>query len=95
MESEISKINNGICPLCKQESEFITLDFGRKRKFNCPNCTQFLISSSSEKALSELDKSIRDKLSKESKSCKDGTMLHIYIKENKPIIKHVLKSNWF
>jgi len=89
------KRNNGICPLCKQESEFIPLDFGRKRKFNCPNCTQFLISSSSEKAISELDESIRKNLSKESKLSKSGTMLHIYIKENKPITEPVLKSNWY
>lgn len=94
MDHEISKINNGICPLCKQKSEFIPLDFGRKRKFNCSICTQFLISSLSEEFISKSDKPTREKLSKDSASCKDETMLHIYMKENKIITSCVLKSNW-
>lgn len=89
------KINKTICPLCKQESEYIPIDFGRKRKFNCPNCMKFLISSLLEETISEAHKLIREKISKKSTLCQSGTILHIYTKNNEIISECVLESNWY
>ena len=94
MENEIQNINQGTCPLCKREAEWIPIDFGSKKRFKCKRCNQFLIPRLSEATISEASKSDRGNLSVKSNNCQEDMLLHIYIKDNKIISEPVLKSNW-
>jgi len=88
--------NKQNCPLCERPARFIGVDFGRKKKFSCPNCKVFVISPDTEKNLSKLSRKQKDELSKKSSQCDNETILLIWLAEDTKEITSECEpeSNW-
>lgn len=78
----VTEFNKKPCPLCGREAEWIPVHFGSKRKFKCPKCKIFLLSTLLEETMSEISEPEKRKISNKSASCEDNMMLHIYKKDN-------------
>ena len=76
------------CPLCGRVVEFVGTDFGRRKKFNCPHCGIYKISSSAEEAVIKLSKHQKEMISKASVECNRETILFIWIDEDTKQIKY-------
>ena len=48
------------CPLCSSPAEYYLVDYGKRKYFKCPNCTQFQITLRAEKVLLDGPQQWRD-----------------------------------
>jgi hypothetical protein len=69
------------CPLCKQVSKYIGVDFGRKKFFECSKCKDFVITLSAEEFVVGLKPEVREHFSKQSSALKSHSVLFIWIAE--------------
>lgn len=76
------------CPLCNNEATYKVVDYGRAKKFDCPQCNLFVVSAGVEKKLLELDQNLINKLSLNSSKCPDDLVFHIHNDELSNIIAH-------
>jgi hypothetical protein len=76
------------CPLCDRVVEFVGIDFGRKKKFNCPHCSVYKISIASEEAITKLSKEQKEIISKAAAQCRPQTMLLIWTDQDTKQIKY-------
>ncbi len=67
------------CPLCGGPAAFSGHDYGRRKGFNCQNCTEFIVTISAEARLKESIQTWKDQLSEKAKATSDGQVLLIYV----------------
>lgn len=70
---------NQNCPLCGTPADFSGHDYGRRKGFNCRNCTEFIVTASAEERLKEATQTWKDQLSEKAKITPDGQVLLIYV----------------
>ena len=67
------------CPLCASLADYYPVDYGNRKYFDCPACTQFQISVRAEKVLAEGPQQWRDGFAKAAKQAPEGKALVIRI----------------
>lgn len=67
------------CPLCGGSAVFSGHDYGRRKGFNCPNCTEFIVTPSAEARLKDSMQSWKDAITEKAKATPDGQILLIYV----------------
>lgn len=65
------------CPLCGEAAAFEACDFGKRKRFECPECGEFIITTGAEARVLESVGSWRDKLREAAKSAPSGKTLEI------------------
>lgn len=85
------------CPLCNQNAKYINVDFGRKKRFACPQCKCFVISPDTEKLIIKTSEKHRGKISEASSTTRPETILLIWKQTDDQTIRYreEPKSNWF
>lgn len=67
------------CPLCGNPADFNGQDYGKRKAFSCPDCTEFIITPDAESRLKESPPTWKEALSKQAKTTPEGKVLHITI----------------
>jgi hypothetical protein len=67
------------CPLCGGPAAFSGHDYGRRKGFNCQNCTEFIVTLSAEARLKESMQPWKEAIIKKAKATPDGQILLIYV----------------
>lgn len=65
------------CPICATKAAFEGADFGRRKRFDCPECGGFVITIGAEAKLLEAPQSWRDKLKAMIAAAPAGKVLEI------------------
>jgi len=65
------------CPLCNIPSEFIGTDYGKRKAFNCGNCTEFIISNLAETRLEQAPQKWKEDFSAKAKKAPSDKVLVI------------------
>jgi hypothetical protein len=76
----MSNLKDQNCPLCEQKATFNFGNFALDKYFNCPTCTQYIISTMAEEKLKSLSSSVRENLSKMAKNSPELHALLIRLK---------------
>jgi hypothetical protein len=69
----------GICPLCHRLAKFEPIRIGIKRRYHCPTCKSFIISTSDEETISNLTEKERITISDECQKCDPDNIVRIYL----------------
>lgn len=64
------------CPLCGAPAHFESLDFGRRKHFKCPSCTEFVIWHDAEQAIDKWALTTLQRCSEGARATTDPT--HIF-----------------
>ena len=72
------------CPLCESSATFSSglssgHDYGERKKFSCPNCTEFKITDSAEAVLKNSSQTVRIQYSEKAKATPKGQILLIRV----------------
>jgi hypothetical protein len=88
--------NKQNCPLCDHPATFVSVDFGREKKFSCPNCKVFVIHHNAAEYIAELPKQKREEISIASSECPEGMVLLILNAHSVSEVtySYEAKSNW-
>jgi predicted RNA-binding Zn-ribbon protein involved in translation (DUF1610 family) len=65
------------CPLCETPAEYSGSDYGRRKAFNCPNCTEYIISVAAEARLNQAPEEWKKQLSAKARATNTDSILTI------------------
>lgn len=68
---------NAECPLCRSSAMLETSDFGKRRRYLCDNCGEFIITDTAERRLAESIQEFSAGVLDLAKSAPEGTILFI------------------